>query len=70
MEEPDRPEVAIYNAAQKIFRMTKTQSAETPTYISYLLLRNRLIPSDLVKCLTATQKLRNCVTTYLSLQSV
>ena len=55
MKAPDRPEVTIYNAAQIRCRMTRTQNANTPSYISYSLLRNGLIPSDLIKYFTATQ---------------
>ena len=60
-----------YNTAQNSCRMTRAKNAYiTHSYISYLLLRNALIPSDLVKCFTAAQKLRNYATIYLSLRFV
>jgi hypothetical protein len=46
------------------------KNTDTHMLMQYLLLRNGLIPSDLVEYFVATLKLGNCILTCMSLQYV
>ena len=69
---PNRPQMTIWFCVEKMqFSWDNNARIQTVTHnISQLLLPIWLIPSDLVKCFKHLQKLRNYVTSYLSLRSV